>query len=94
MSGLKRELDGLAAESAFSGVVRVDRDRVEVAKAYGLAHRGLEIPNTVDTRFRDRERHEGPDPLAVVSLVEDGLLEPSTTRVRCSAAICRSSTTA
>jgi CubicO group peptidase (beta-lactamase class C family) len=80
VSGLERELDGLAAESAFSGVVRVDRgDRVEVAKAYGLAHRGYEIPNTVDTRFATASGTKGLTALAVVSLIEDGLLEPSTT---------------
>ena len=33
-------------------MVRVDgADGIELAKAYGLAHRGYEIPNTVDTQF-------------------------------------------
>jgi CubicO group peptidase (beta-lactamase class C family) len=32
--------------------VRVDcDDRMELAKAYGLAHRGLHVANTVDTQF-------------------------------------------
>ena len=51
MTGLESELDHLVPETAFSGVVRIDRaGEVELAKAYGLAHRALEIPNEVDTR--------------------------------------------
>ena len=48
MSGLESELDAIASETTFSGVVRIDRaDRVEVERAYGLAHRGYEISNQV-----------------------------------------------
>ena len=48
----QRELDALASGKEFSGVVRIDQDdRIELARAYGLAHRGFEIPNAVDTRF-------------------------------------------
>ena len=76
---LERELDGLAAETSFSGVIRVDRgDRIEVAKAYGLAHRGLEIPNDINTRFAIASGTKGLTALAVVSLVEDGSIELST----------------
>jgi CubicO group peptidase (beta-lactamase class C family) len=80
MSGLESELDSVASETGFSGVVRVDRgDRVEVAKPYGLAHRGFEIPNELDTRFAIASGTKGLTALAVVSLIEDGLLELSTT---------------
>jgi CubicO group peptidase (beta-lactamase class C family) len=80
MSELERELDSIAAETAFSGVVRVDRaDRTEVAKAYGLAHRGHEIPNDVDTQFGIASGTKGLTAIAVVSLIQDGLLELSTT---------------
>src|SRR5918996_3669937 len=80
MLDLQRELDSIAAQTGFSGVVRVDRaDWVEVAKAYGLAHRGYEIPNAVDTRFAIASGTKGLTALTVVSLVEDGLLELSTT---------------
>jgi CubicO group peptidase (beta-lactamase class C family) len=80
VSGLERELDGLAARSAFAGVVRVDRgDRVEMSNAYGFAHRGFEIPNDVDTQFATASGTKGLTALAVVSLIEDGLLELSTT---------------
>ena len=80
MSGHECELDDLAADTAFSGVVRVDRgDRVEMSKAYGFAHRGFEIPNDVDTRFATASGTKSLTALAVVSLVEAGLIELSTT---------------
>jgi CubicO group peptidase (beta-lactamase class C family) len=73
------KLDELAAETAFSGVVRVDGpDGIEVAKAYGFAHRGYGIPNEVDTRFAIASGTKGLTALTVVSLIEDGLLELST----------------
>ena len=74
-------LERAIAESGdFSGVVRLDRgDDVELAKAYGLAHRGHEIPNTVDTRFAIASGAKGFTAITVASLVEDGLLELSTT---------------
>jgi CubicO group peptidase (beta-lactamase class C family) len=74
------ELDALAAQTDFSGVALVDRDgRVELAKAYGLAHRGFEIPNELDTRFGLASGAKGFTALAVVSLVEEGVLALSTT---------------
>jgi CubicO group peptidase (beta-lactamase class C family) len=74
------QLDDLASETAFSGVVRIDRGgEVELARAYGFAHRALEIPNGVDTRFGIASGAKGFTALAVVSLVEDGVLELSTT---------------
>ena len=52
MESLEEEVDRVAAETAFSGVVRVDRgDDVELAKGYGLAHRGTAGPHTFDTQF-------------------------------------------
>ena len=79
MDELERELDAIAVEAAFSGVVRVDRaDQIVVAKAYGLAHRGYEIPNEVDTRFAIASGAKGLTALTVVSLIEDGVLELST----------------
>jgi len=79
MHALERDLDAIASETAFSGVVRVDRaGRAEVAKAYGLAHRGYEIPNEVDTRFAIASGTKGLTALTIVSLIEDDLLELST----------------
>ena len=79
MPGLAEELDAIAAETAFSGVVRVDRgDEVEVARAYGLAHRGYGISNALDTRFATASGAKTFTALTVVSLIEDGLLELAT----------------
>jgi CubicO group peptidase (beta-lactamase class C family) len=80
MSALESELDGLAGARDFSGVVRVDRGGETIlAKAYGLAHRGYGIPNTVHTRFAIASGTKGLTAVTVVSLVEAGLLELSTT---------------
>jgi CubicO group peptidase (beta-lactamase class C family) len=80
IGGLVIELDAIAAETAFSGVIRVGRaDEIEVARAYGLAHRGYEIPNTLDTRFATASGAKGFTALTVVSLIEDGVLDLATT---------------
>jgi hypothetical protein len=79
MSDLGGELDALASGTGFSGVVRIDQgDRIELARAYGLAHRGFEIPNAVDTRFGLASGVKGFTALAVVSLIEEGVLTLST----------------
>ena len=73
------ELSALVSETGFSGVVRIDQDdRIEFVRAYGLAHRGFEIPNRVDTRFAIASGAKGFTALAVVSLIEEGVLELST----------------
>jgi CubicO group peptidase (beta-lactamase class C family) len=73
-------MDSLAeAVDGFSGVVSVDRGgAVEFARAYGLAHRAHEIPNTVDTRFAIASGTKGLTALAVVSLIAQGVLDLST----------------
>jgi CubicO group peptidase (beta-lactamase class C family) len=72
---IEDEIDRLAAETGFSGVVRVDT----FAKAYGLAHRGAGIANTVDTRFAIASGGKGLTALAMMSLIEAGVLSLSTT---------------
>ena len=80
MTGLGDAVDSLAGAEEFSGVVRVDRgDDTELARAYGLAHRGHAIANTVDTQFAIASGTKGLTALAVVSLIEDGSLALSTT---------------
>jgi Beta-lactamase len=77
---LDHSIDRIAAETGFSGVVRVDRgDDVEFVNAYGLAHRGFEIANTVGTRFGIASGARGLTTLTVVSLLEEGRLELGTT---------------
>jgi CubicO group peptidase (beta-lactamase class C family) len=73
-------VDRLAAAERFSGVVRIDRNgEVELAAAYGMAHRGWGIPNTIDTRFALASGSKSFTALAVVSLIEAGALELGTT---------------
>ncbi len=74
------EIDRIAAEKDFSGVVWVDHEgEVELAKAYGLANRAHRVPNTVDTRFGIASGSKGFTALAVLSLVREGKLELGTT---------------
>ena len=80
MTDLEGSVDRIAAETVFSGVVRVDRGgEVELVKAYGLAHRGWEIPNEVDTRFGIASGTKGFTALTVMSLIEEGRLDLGTT---------------
>ena len=80
MQALEQAVDSIAEETGFWGVVRVDRgNEIELAKAYGPAHHGYEVPNTVDTRFATASATKGLTALAVVSLIDDGLLDLSTT---------------
>jgi CubicO group peptidase (beta-lactamase class C family) len=77
---LEESVDRVAADTGFSGTVRADRDgEVRLAKAYGLAHRGWGIANTVDTRFAIASGTKALTALTVVSLIEDGRLAPDTT---------------
>jgi len=73
---LGHSVDAIAESTAFSGVVGVDhRGATELARAYGLADRAHEIPNTVDTVFAIASGTKGFTALVVMSLVEDGTLE-------------------
>ena len=80
MQPLEQELDELAAETEYSGVVRVDGpDGLVLERAYGLADRAHGIPNTAGTRFALASGAKGFTALTVVSLVEDGVLSLSDT---------------
>ena len=77
---LEHLVDSIAEGTAFSGVVRVDLgNRIELAKAYGLAHRSYEISNTVNTQFAIASASKGLTAVAVMSLIEAGSLELTTT---------------
>jgi CubicO group peptidase (beta-lactamase class C family) len=79
IQALRADVDRVAAETSFSGVVRVDRaGEVELLAAYGEAHRGWGIANTTDTRFATASGTKGLTALAVVSLIADGTLELAT----------------
>jgi CubicO group peptidase (beta-lactamase class C family) len=73
-------IDALAAETRFSGAIRVDRDgAIEFAKAYSPADRRYGIANTVDTQFGIASGTKGLTALTVVSLIEEGRLSLDTT---------------
>jgi CubicO group peptidase (beta-lactamase class C family) len=77
---LAEAVEAAAGDAQFSGVVRVDRDGEPVYQAaFGLAQRGHEVPNTVDTRFAVASGVKGFTALAVVRLIEQGRLAPDTT---------------
>jgi len=72
-------LDDVARRTGFSGVVRVDRaGRVELERAYGLADRRHGVANTVSTQFATASATKGLTALAVVSVIEDGMLALTT----------------
>jgi CubicO group peptidase (beta-lactamase class C family) len=80
MQPLEDAVDSLADRTGFSGVVRVERSgSIELEKAYGLADRGHDISNTSDTQFAIASGSKGLTALAVVSLIEDGSLDLTTT---------------
>ena len=79
MQTLTSALDSAASGTDFSGVVRVDGPDGVFERAYGLADRAHGIPNTTDTRFGIASGTKGLTALAVVSLIEAGSLDLSTT---------------
>ena len=80
MGELNDAIDRVATETGFSGVVRVDRaGEIEFVAAYGLANRAHGVANTIDTQLAIASGTKGLTALVVVSLIEEGVLEPSTT---------------
>jgi CubicO group peptidase (beta-lactamase class C family) len=80
MNDVIESVDRVAYETGFSGVVRVDDGSdTQLSEAYGLAHRGFRVPNTVDTQFAIASGGKGFTALAVVSLIADGTLSLDTT---------------
>jgi hypothetical protein len=72
-------IDPVAQQSGFAGVVSVDRGgEIEFVKAYGLAERAHQIPNTVDIQLAIASGTKGLTALTVVSLINDGVLGLST----------------
>ena len=80
MDPLPVEIQRIAIETNFSGVIRVDRSgEATLEFASGMKNRAAEIPNTSETRFAMASGSKGFTALAVVSLVEDGTLAMDTT---------------
>ena len=81
MPSLAEAVDALAQGTGFSGVIHVERGaRVELAKAIGLADRAHAIPNTVETQLALASGAKGLTALAVVSLIDAGVLDLTTPR--------------
>ena len=75
MDDITALVDSVAAESRFSGAVRIDRGaEVVLDTAYGLANRAFEIPNRPGTQFGVASGLKGLTALATMTLVEDGAL--------------------
>ncbi len=69
------DIDVLASDSKFTGVVRVDlAGELVLERAYGYAERRLQIRNAPDTQFATASALKGMTALAVVCLIEDGIL--------------------
>ena len=80
MNDLTESVHRVASETGFSGVVRIDHgDDTQLSEAYGLAHRGHQLPNTDETQFAIASGGKGFTALAIVSLIADGALSMETT---------------
>jgi CubicO group peptidase (beta-lactamase class C family) len=80
MPSLPEAVDELARRTGFSGAVHVERDgHVELGKAFGHADRAHSVPNTVETQFALASGAKGLTALAVVSLIDAGVLDLATT---------------
>ena len=76
MESVREWLDQRAAERKFSGVVLVWRDGAPVFEhAAGLAHRGLGVLNTVDTRFAIASIGKMLTATTALRLVDQGVLD-------------------
>jgi len=72
---LRTQLDDRAAETGFSGVVRVDGpDGILVEAAYGLAERAHRIPMRTDTLLGIASGSKAFTALVVMSLIEQSAL--------------------
>jgi CubicO group peptidase (beta-lactamase class C family) len=79
VTGLRADIDDVAKRTSFSGAVSVHADDQEWSQAWGLAHRGLELPCRTDTQYAMASGSKGFTALAVISLVADGVLTLDTT---------------
>jgi CubicO group peptidase (beta-lactamase class C family) len=80
VSALARDLNEIATETGFSGVIRVDGpEGIELVRAYGFADRAHAIPNEPDTQFGTASGTKSLTALVVMRLVEEGALDLSTT---------------
>jgi CubicO group peptidase (beta-lactamase class C family) len=79
MTDLRDEIDAIAKETSFSGVVRVVAGGDEWSQAWGLAHRGFNLPCLTDSRFAMASGSKVFTALAAVSLIAERVLSLDTT---------------
>jgi len=73
---LETLIEGLVKEDKFSGVVLINKDNEEFFRgAYGYAHRGWKIPNTLDIRFGTASITKAFTAVSVLQLIEKGVLD-------------------
>lgn len=72
---VQRDLDRLAAEHSFSGVVGIERSGDLHTRAYGLADRAHGVANTVEQRFGIASGTKTLTALGVLSVVADGVID-------------------
>jgi CubicO group peptidase (beta-lactamase class C family) len=75
MTLVEPEIDHLAREHAFSGVIGIDRNGELRTRAYGLADRAHGIANTVEHRFGIASGTKTLTALGVLAAVADGSIE-------------------
>lgn len=75
LAGLTEFLEEEAAADRFSGVVAIERGGATIlSAAFGYAHLGLAVPNSIDTRFNTASITKMFTTVAVLQLVEAGRL--------------------
>jgi CubicO group peptidase (beta-lactamase class C family) len=80
VEALARDLDRTAADTGFSGVVRVDDSGGgQVVRSYGFADRAHGILNGPETQFSIASGSKAFTALVIMRLVEGGALDLSTT---------------
>ena len=75
MVRVEPEIDRLALEHSFSGVIGVERSGELQTRAYGLADRAHDVANTVEHRFGIASGTKTLTALGVLSAVGDGSIE-------------------
>lgn len=79
MEDVAESIAAVAANTQFSGVARIEvAGETACFSAFGLADRRHQIPNTIETQFSAASGAKGLTALAVMSLIESGLLSRGT----------------
>jgi CubicO group peptidase (beta-lactamase class C family) len=73
---IQAQIEAMAEEDKFSGAVLIAKDdKVVLEQAYGLAEKRFKTPNTIDTIFNVGSLNKLITKVAILQLVQKGLLE-------------------